>query len=445
MVNRGETNQTSEMKQMKVPSSLDFPSALPQGTLLEKYELQAVLGQGGGGISYLAWDSQLEREVVLKEHFPLGLCHRDASGADVLPLDADTYARSLDAFCREARLLAGLSNPHVVPVHEIFSACGTAFMVMGYVEGVTFQEWVNHKPSPARLRKVLCRLLAALSYLHGNGVIHRDIKPANIIIRADDNPVLIDFGAAILGVTHTQTLIGSPGYAAPEQFVPGQQPSPQSDIYALGRTVLLASMAAEIKLPGRMRRALEKASEMNPAKRFKSAREWQRRLRFPHMLVWLALSLMLLVIMGGGYVASSAANFMDELGQYAENATAENAPLNPAFLDYYENEEMVYPTLSPLPPVADEYVRKRIAIWDDYLRKRGDLYTETSARIKAGEDYYAAKKEHCKMARKLRKDTDDKLNRIYREYVQQNFEGATFLEKELKALVSPKPHGFKGD
>lgn len=88
--------------------------------------------------------------------------------------------------------------------------------------------------------------------------------------------------------------------------------------------------------------------------------------------------------------------------------------------------------------------RKRIAIWDDYLQKRGDLYTEISNRIRAGEDSVAAKKEHRKRDRQLRKETDDKLKAVYREYVENNFEGATFLEKELKALVSPRPKDFKG-
>lgn len=102
---------------------------LPIGTRLEKYELLEVLGQGGGGISYRAKDCQLKREVVLKEHFPLGLCRREKGTAEVLPTDAAGYEYSLSAFCRGARMLAGLQHESVVKVHEIFSACGTAFLV----------------------------------------------------------------------------------------------------------------------------------------------------------------------------------------------------------------------------------------------------------------------------------------------------------------------------
>lgn len=419
--------------------------ALPTGTKLEKYELQSVLGQGGGGISYLAWDSQLERDVVLKEHFPLGLCCRTPGGADVEALNEGDFARSLDAFCREARLLAGLSNPHMVPVHEIFSACGTAFMVMGYVEGVTLDVWMMKKPTSAVLRNVLSQLLSALEYLHAYGVIHRDIKPSNIMMREDDTPVLIDFGAAtVCGATHTQTLIGSPGYAAPEQFIPGNRLTQAADIYALGRTVLLSAAAAELKLPRRLRRSLEKACEMNMSLRHKSAKAWKRRLIFPHAIVWALVVVVGVVCSVCWYAFRAGADMIHELGRYAESATVENAALNPVYLDYFENGVMVYPTESPLPPVADEYVRKRIAIWDDYLQQRRDLYTEINARIKSGEDYFAAQEEHRKLDRKLRKETDDKLNEIYREYVEHHFEGATFLEKELKALISPKPKDYKG-
>ena len=295
---------------------ITYSMSLPPGTKLDKYELQSVLGQGSGGISYLAWDCQLERDVVLKEHFPLGLCCRTPEGADVVALNEVDFARSLDSFCREARLLAGLSNPHMVPVHEIFSACGTAFMVMGYVEGVTFDEWMMKKPTAAILRKVLSQLLSVLEYLHANGIIHRDIKPSNIMMREDDTPVLIDFGAAtVSGVSHTQTLIGSPGYAAPEQFVPGNTPSPAADIYALGRTMLLSAAVAEIKLPRRLRRSLEKACEMNKNLRHKSAREWKRRLNFPHAIVWAFVAVVSVACFVCWYAYRAGSDLIHELGR----------------------------------------------------------------------------------------------------------------------------------
>ena len=128
---------------------------LPIGTRLEKYELLEVLGQGGGGISYRAKDCQLMREVVLKEHFPLGLSRREKGTAEVLQTDTAGYEYSISAFCRGARILAGLQHESVVKVHEIFSACGTAFLVMDYVKGTSLREWMAAWPSAAEIVNLL--------------------------------------------------------------------------------------------------------------------------------------------------------------------------------------------------------------------------------------------------------------------------------------------------
>ena len=98
-------------------------AALPQGTLLGHCEVREVLGRGGGGISYRAYDAHLEREVVIKEHFPPTLCFRVPGEAMVQSVSEDSYARSIAAFCREARILAGVNHPGVVKVHDIFQAC----------------------------------------------------------------------------------------------------------------------------------------------------------------------------------------------------------------------------------------------------------------------------------------------------------------------------------
>ena len=115
---------------------------LPERAVLGSCEIRAVLGQGGGGISYLAYDRALEREVVIKEHFPMGLCLRPEGCAEVEPLDEGLYNRALATFCREARILAGLNHPNVVKVHDIFEGSGTAYLVMEYVEGSTLKEWL---------------------------------------------------------------------------------------------------------------------------------------------------------------------------------------------------------------------------------------------------------------------------------------------------------------
>ena len=272
---------------------------LPLGTCLERYEILSVLGQGGGGITYLAQDSELEREVVLKEHFPLGLCRLVPGKATVEAVDAVLYERSLQSFCREARILAALKHPSVVPVHEIFSACGTAFLAMDYVKGATLREWMQTKPEGRRIRPVVEELLTALEYLHGAGVVHRDIKPANILVQEGDKVVLIDFGAALLGdPTHTLTLVGTPEYAAPEQFDSSAQPGPRADIYALGRSLERVAAGSDVLLPRRIRRSLRKACARKAENRYASAAEWKRALNPVPAYVLAAGAALLLA--GGG-------------------------------------------------------------------------------------------------------------------------------------------------
>lgn len=131
---------------MEDPSSLS--DHLPIGTLLGNYEIKGILGQGGFGISYWAIDRQLGREVVLKEHFPQGLCKRLKEEAKVIPADdflADAYNRSLNSFCKEARIVAALDHPGVVRIHDIFQALGTAYAVMALIDGDTLDIWLqNH-------------------------------------------------------------------------------------------------------------------------------------------------------------------------------------------------------------------------------------------------------------------------------------------------------------
>lgn len=256
--------------------------ALPEKAVLGSCEIRAVLGQGGGGISYLAYDRALEREVVIKEHFPMGLCMRPEGSAEVEPLDSPLYTRSLATFCREARILAGLNHPNVVKVHDIFEGSGTAYLVMEYAEGNTLKEWLpKHAADIPAVQRVLEKLLHTLHYLHGNSVLHRDIKPGNIIIREDGEPVIIDFGSAHLGTAnHTLTPVGSPGYAAPEQFSPKGRVGAWSDLYALAQCFLHHLPAEQKKrYPRRFLKALQKAAAPEAEHRFRTAEQWLEQLR----------------------------------------------------------------------------------------------------------------------------------------------------------------------
>lgn len=369
---------------------------LPIGTRLEKYELLEVLGQGGGGISYRAKDCQLKREVVLKEHFPLGLCSREKGTAEVLPTDAAGYEYSLSAFCRGARLLAGLQHESVVKVHEIFSACGTAFLVMDYVKGASLREWAAARPSKAEMVQLPERLLATLEYVHREGVIHRDIKPSNIMVKEGNRPVLIDFDTSMPELpTHTPTPVGTPGYAAPEQFVKGTVPGPQADIYALGRSLGVVARETGLTLPGCVRRTLQKACAEQLELRYSNAAEWRLALksaqRRPLFVVTGGL-LLAAMAAGAGYALLSDSKAalapaptpapvaetpveVTEQAAVAETPSTKQAPIyHPAQLVNYNRSGKLY-RYSPekLPPAEEEFVSSML--------KAQQVADETFARL----------------------------------------------------------------
>ena len=215
--------------------------ALPQGVELGHYRLLSKIGQGGFGITYLAQHVQTGEQVVVKENLPTFYATRNDATLQVLPLDvedaAENYAHTLRRFVDEARLLAHLHHPNIVRVTDAFEALGTAYYVMPYIRG---QEL--HKAAPAVvtetwLRPILCGVLSALEYLHGQNLLHRDIKPGNILLTEGGTPILIDFGTArALLSDRSATMVGTPGYTPIEQVTTHGKCGPWTDIYALGAT-----------------------------------------------------------------------------------------------------------------------------------------------------------------------------------------------------------------
>lgn len=324
-------------------------SNLPARTLLGHCEIRKVLGKGGGGISYLAYDSHLEREVVIKEHFPPSLCYRRPGTAEVEVINPEAYNRSLATFCREARILAGLNHPGIVKVYDIFRAAGTAYMVMEYVDGVRLSEWLpEHADERKLVADVLQQLLQALDYLHSNEVLHRDIKPSNIIIRRENQPVLIDFGAAMLGTPPTTiTLVGTPGYAAPEQFQPHGKVGAWSDLYALAHSFAKHISAQKLRsYPRSFVSSLQKAAAQDWEQRPAGAAEWSALLqkrpgRWWRELVWLICGGLLA---GGCMVlwwpdgASSSSGSQDESNQRSVPTDTEAAVLTPDVIQRLQND-----------------------------------------------------------------------------------------------------------
>ena len=223
------------------------PSALPAGTRLGEFELRSLLGVGGFGIVYLAFDHALEREVAVKEYMPASLAGRTETMFVSIrsQSDAETFALGLKSFVNEARLLARFDHPSLLKVHRFWEGNGTAYMAMPVLRGRTVKEVrlaMTQPPDEAWLRSVLDPLLGAIEKLHSEGVYHRDIAPDNIQIEPDGRPVLLDFGAArrvLSDKSQALTAILKPAYAPIEQYAEAGsvKQGPWTDIYALGATL----------------------------------------------------------------------------------------------------------------------------------------------------------------------------------------------------------------
>ena len=215
----------------------DHPNALPAGYRLNEYEIKGVLGSGGFGVTYKAYDHDLDKTVAIKEYLPPDFAVR-VGRTTVGPkseASKDDYDWGLVRVLDEARTLARFDHPHINKVHRFIKANGTAYLVLEYIEGDMLSDLLRDKGrfSEAAIRRMLDELLDGLAAVHKAGYVHRDIKPANIIFRRDGSAVLLDFGAArqVRGKTVTKVLTA--GYAPVEQHL-NNPVGARSDIYSLG-------------------------------------------------------------------------------------------------------------------------------------------------------------------------------------------------------------------
>lgn len=217
---------------------------LQPGQLVGRYRITNVLGQGGFGITYRAFDAELNRQVAIKEYLPAALAIRQDQ-VTVVPRSqsaASDLSWGLERFVTEGRTLAALHHaPGIVKVHDFLQANGTAYLVMELVRGETLLNRIERsgpldEPS---IETMLGPLLDGLEQVHAAGFLHRDIKPANILIDGSGRPTLIDFGAsraAVAGRSQAMTAVFTPGYAPVEQFTSAPQ-GPWTDIYSLAATL----------------------------------------------------------------------------------------------------------------------------------------------------------------------------------------------------------------
>jgi len=199
-----------------------------------RYRISKLLGQGGMGAVYKAWDTRLERAVALKEMIPQS------------SLSTEMLEQLREQFRNEAQVLGTLSHPNLVRVTDYFSWDGNEYLVMDFVEGESLADLIAREgaQNEEKVLRWATQLLDVLAYCHRRGVLHRDIKPQNIIITPDDNAVMVDFGLVKLwdpNDPQTRTVMrgaGTPEYAPPEQYDMGLgHTDPRSDIYSLGATL----------------------------------------------------------------------------------------------------------------------------------------------------------------------------------------------------------------
>ncbi|MFK8012647.1 MAG: SUMF1/EgtB/PvdO family nonheme iron enzyme [Marinicellaceae bacterium] len=220
--------------------------ALKANYLLGEYRIEKLLGEGGFGLTYLAFDTHLDKKVAIKEYMPSEHAVRKQDSQIVAKSKSSktVYDWGLNAFLNEAKTLAKFEDSNIVRIYRFFEANGTAYIVMEYCEGGCLIDKVSKtKPmSEAQLIPIISAISHGLQLVHNDGILHRDIKPDNIMFRLDGTPVLIDFGAARQAIgtkSRKVTTIITPGYAPLEQYSSNGAIGPWSDIYSLSAVAYL--------------------------------------------------------------------------------------------------------------------------------------------------------------------------------------------------------------
>ena len=280
-----------------------YPVALKAGAILkQRYLAGRVLGQGGFGITYVAWDTKLQARVAVKEYMPNDICTRQGNTVSVaMESKEDEFAYGRERFQEEARTLAKfMGQPNIAGVTDYFDENGTSYFVMDYIEGISFKTYIagqGGKISPEEALDVMIPVLRALTAVHAEGIIHRDVTPDNIYITKDGNVKLLDFGSARYSLgdkSKSLDVILKVGYAPKEQYIRRGRQGPYTDVYScaaclyaaitgylppesldrLEKDELVPPSQLGIEIPLYLERAILKGLAVQPEDRFQTAGEF---------------------------------------------------------------------------------------------------------------------------------------------------------------------------
>ncbi len=219
-----------------------WPSAILHG----RYEIGTVIGSGGFGITYHAWDLYQDMPVAIKEFYPQGTANRAINSMAIQTCEVDkmsSYTKGIERFLEEGRNLMHFNNvDSIVRVYDFFEENNTAYIIMELLRGENLNDYMLRTGNVATLdmaKNIIFSVIESLDNMHEIGMIHRDISPDNIFICSDMKVKLIDFGAARMKPADNArvSIVVKPNYAPPEQFNRNGRLGPWTDIYALGATI----------------------------------------------------------------------------------------------------------------------------------------------------------------------------------------------------------------
>lgn len=280
---------------------------LCQGTILQgRYIVGNTVGVGGFGITYRAWDANLNTLVAIKEFYPAGLVSRVPGEKEIVIFSGDKeeqFANSIERFLDEARTMAKFTgHPNIVNVFDFFQENNTAYIVMEFLDGITVKDYIASLPDgkmPVETAvEIVDKVLDAMTEIHSKGVIHRDISPDNIQLTSGNSIKIFDLGAAKLAKgdkEESRSIVVKTGYTPPEQYRAKSKQGPFTDLYSVGAVLykLITGITPEesidrivedhLQKPSKLgvdieinlERAIMKALALKPELRFQSAEQFK--------------------------------------------------------------------------------------------------------------------------------------------------------------------------